>query len=269
MASRWLTWSTALAGTRSCEAAARIVERLRWLRSDLRPCDERRGRASRPAGHRHFPGPTHLDDGQSMSRSPHRTARTSRAARNLAAFPHIGRQGVAFGSLRLAALEPQPRRVGAPDGLRGCTHPALWKRARRTSAATSVHHSVSRERRRGSAPPSTATAGTAVDRDGRRTRPRPRHSRNGGQGPESPRTVLGMSSELLGLIPRVGPRQPVSGQAAQRGSRSSAMSAPDLRPGSLGGNLVDGGVVGVQPLPVRRQHFQRAQALPLPAVDQL
>ncbi|WP_406229240.1 hypothetical protein [Streptomyces anthocyanicus] len=42
------------------------------------------------------------------------------------------------------------------------------------------------------------------------------------------------------------------------------------RPGSLtGGNLVDGGVVGVQPLPVRRQHFQRAEALSLPTVDQL
>lgn len=38
---------------------------------------------------------------------------------------------------------------------------------------------------------------------------------------------------------------------------------------SLGGDLVDGGVVGVQSPSVRRQHFQCAEAMSLPAVDQL
>ena len=42
-----------------------------------------------------------------------------------------------------------------------------------------------------------------------------------------------------------------------------------LRFRSLGGDLADDGVVGVQASPVRRQHFQCAEAMPQSAVDQL
>lgn len=51
--------------------------------------------------------------------------------------------------------------------------------------------------------------------------------------------------------------------------RHDDTATPSLRLRSLRGDLVDGGVVGVQPPPVRRQHFQFAEAMSLSAVDQL
>ena len=42
-----------------------------------------------------------------------------------------------------------------------------------------------------------------------------------------------------------------------------------LRLRLLGGDLLDGGVVGVELSPVRRQHFQCVEAMSLLAVDQL
>lgn len=54
-----------------------------------------------------------------------------------------------------------------------------------------------------------------------------------------------------------------------RHHRRSGVPMPGPRLGSPGGDLVDGGVVGVEPPPVRGQYFQGAEAMSLTAVDQL
>lgn len=70
------------------------------------------------------------------------------------------------------------------------------------------------------------------------------------------------------VLAQVGTRSPADGR--HMGScRSGGVPVPGLRLRSMGGDLVDGGVVGVQPAPVRRQHFQWAEALSLVAVNQL
>ncbi|QEV55911.1 2'-5' RNA ligase family protein [Streptomyces platensis] len=80
-----------------------------------------------------------------------------------------------------------------------------------------------------------------------------------------------VEAELLGQLPftsRVSSVVLMVHDGAKWRERAS-FALCELTLGSLAGDLVDGGVVGVEPSPVRGQYFQCAEAMSLLAVDQL
>ena len=86
--------------------------------------------------------------------------------------------------------------------------------------------------------------------------------------PDNPYDVHTLDTSHVGFLLR--PRRWRQARSSKpRNHRQSRVSAPGLRLRSLGGDLVDDGVVGVQPSPVRSQHLQCAEAMSLSAVDQL